>query len=476
MENAEKQSISAMFIPRADRKILLFASIVAIACISFGVVAALLLNFSTLLAIGTGIGIFFLLLFFRDPFLFLVFIIPFRMVLDFSGEFFKVSITESLSVSLSQVMGLFVFVVAILFFLTAKNIRSAARELFPLSIFFLWAVFSLVVSIAPWDTVRDIVRIFDVFALAFLAFVEVKSLSRFKRLLTVVLFSSIIPIIFGIFQYLSGSWYPNELVDLERIYGTFGHPNVFGLYLFAIMVSSFLFFRFFSNTANERIFSSSVGIVSFFLLFATLARVAWIAVFFFFLSVVFFKFRKLLLPVLMVPIFLFFVVPTIHDRIVEALTPSADSSVLWRINIWTDGLSKTLSENREIFGFGLNTFSAVVSDLHSEEFGSSEAHNDFVKFFVEGGIFGFLIFTFWMGWFVFRLFQMSTDLERNKQVREISFFLFLFLVSLILASLSDAVFKSTPIQWILWILLGSFFGMNSPKEGVVSSRNFIQKV
>ena len=383
-----------MLIPKADRKILLFSSIVAIACISFGMVVVLLLNFSTILAVGTGIGIFFLLLFFKDPFLFLILIIPFRMVLDFSGEFFKVPITESLSVSLSQVMGFFIFIVAILFFLTAKNIRSAARELFPLPIFFLWSVFSLIISIAPWDTVRDLVRIFDVFALAFLAFVEVKSPNHFKRLLTSVLFSSIIPIIFGIFQYLSGSWYPNELVDLERVYGTFGHPNVFGLYLFAIMVSSFLFFRFFSTSANERIFSSSIGIASFFLLFATLARVAWVAVFFFFFSTVLFKFRKLFLPVLMVPIFLFFVVPAIHDRIVEASTPSADSSVLWRINIWTDGLSKTFSENREVFGFGLNTFSAVVSDLHSEEFGSSEAHNDFVKFFVEGGIFGFLILIF----------------------------------------------------------------------------------
>ena len=158
----------------------------------------------------------------------------------------------------------------------------------------------------------------------------------------------------------------------------------------------------------------------------------------------------------------------------KALTPSADSSVLWRINIWTDGLSKTFSENREIFGFGLNAFSAVVSDLHSEEFGSSEAHNDFVKFFVEGGIFGFLIFTFLMGWFVFRLFQMSTDLRWNSQVREISFFLFLFLASLLLASLSDAVFKSTPIQWILWILLGSFFGMSVSKEGMLFFRNSLQ--
>ena len=86
----------------------------------------------------------------------------------------------------------------------------------------------------------------------------------------------------------------------------------------------------------------------------------------------------------------------------------------------------------------------------------------------------FLIFTFLMGWFVFRLFQMSTDLRWNSQVREISFFLFLFLASLLLASLSDAVFKSTPIQWILWILLGSFFGMSVSKEGMLFFRNSLQ--
>lgn len=458
------QHIFSLLVSQADRKSVSLAGIVAVASLSLGTIMALLLDFSLVLAIGVAAGIFFLIIFLKDPFLFLLLILPFRMMLDFSGEFFTVSISDTLSVSLSQAMGLFIFAIALLFFATTRHIQMVVRGLFPLWVFFGWAVFSLAVSVAPWETARDLVRVFDIFALASLAFLETQSQSRFKRLLASVLISSVVPIALGIFQYVTGSWYPNEFVDLERIYGTFGHPNVFGLYLFAVMVASFLFFRFFADTRHERMFSASIGAISLLLLFATLARVAWVAAFFFFLSVAFFKFRQWLIPILAVSILLFFTVPAVEDRIVEALTPSADSSVLWRINIWTDGLSRTFAEGREIFGFGLNTFSAVVSDLHSEEFGSSEAHNDFVKFFTEGGVVGLTAYLFWMGWFAFRLFQMLHDSKRSSRAREIALFLFLFFSSLLLASFSDAVFKSTPIQWILWILIGSFLGIEYSKK------------
>lgn len=466
------QHIFSLLVSQADRKSVSLAGIVAVASLSLGTIMALLLDFPLVLSIGVAVGIFFLVLFLKDPFLFLLLIIPFRMMLDFSGEFFTISLSDTLSVSLSQAMGLFIFAIVLLFVVRARNIQSAVRGLFPFWVFFGWAVFSLVVSVAPWETVRDLVRVFDIFALASLAFLETKSPSRFKRVLAATLFSAIIPIAFGMFQYVTGSWYPNEFVDLERIYGTFGHPNIFGLFLFASMVASFLFSRFLAETRNERIFSASIGAISCLLLFVTLARVAWVAAFFFFLSVAFFKFRQWFIPILAVSILLFFTVPAVEDRIVEALTPSADSSVLWRINIWTDGLSRTFVEGRELFGFGLNTFSVVVSDLHSEEFGSSEAHNDFVKFFTEGGFVGLFVYLFWMGWFIFRLFRMSRDTERGSPSKEIAFFLFLFLVSLLLASLSDAVFKSTPIQWILWILIGSFLGIEYSKK----ETSFIRKI
>lgn len=433
---------------------------------SFGVIFSLFLGVSPAAGIGIGVFVFFTGIFLKNSFLFLLFIIPFRMMLDYFGDVFSVQIFETLFLSLSQLIGLLVFVIGVLFFLLRARSKPVFREFLPFWIFFIWGVCSLTFSIAPGETIRDLLRVFDILALASMAFCFTKTRDDFRRILLALLASAFIPLLFGLWQWVTGNVFTKDLfVDLSRVYGTFGHPNVFGLYLFCIIVLAFLFYRIFARTAWEKIFVSGIGAVSFVVIFPTLSRVSWAILFLFFLIVGIVRFRKMVFPVVFIFAFLFFAVPAIQDRIVDIFQVSADSSVLWRINIWRDGIHQVFSEGRFLYGFGLDTFPTVITSLHTKEFGSADAHNDPVKFFVEGGILGFFVYVFWMGWFFVRLFLLFLDAQkRSKKDAEIYFMYFIFFLCIGAASLSDAVFKSTPLQWTLWISIGALLGFTVNKK------------
>lgn len=453
------------FLSLSDRKSILTSFVIGVAIASFGTVFSILLGVSTFFPVGIATLTFFFRIFVKDPLLFLLLIIPFRMALDFFGD--AVTIGGSFgSFSLSQTIGVFMFTIGITFFLRRGRFLESVREFFPFLILLAWGTLSLFVSVNVSETAKDILRVFDIFVLASMSFVLTRSRNDARRILLSILLSSVIPLAFGVWQFATGDGYPEEFVRIERIYGTFGHPNVFGMYLFSIVVSAIVFLRVFSEKTKEKLLASGILLACLVALLPTLARVAWVITFVFFALLAVFRFRKWILPLMLIPAMLVIFVGPVRNRVSDALTPSADSSVLWRMNIWNDAYGQTVSSGRVFLGFGLNTFSTLISGLHSEEFGSAEAHNDFVKFFVEGGIIGLSIYLFWLGWFALRLFRISHDSGSESRLREFSFLLLLFLVSLALASFSDAVFKSTPIQWIFWILVGVALGMERNRRNI----------
>lgn len=461
------KELQALFFSERERLDIFQSLLVAFAVGSFGVVVSLFMGSSIVLGIGLGGTLFFLLLFFKNPFVFLLLIIPIRMMLDYFGEIFSVQLSDGFFLSLSQLIGLLVLIIGFLFFLFRARSKSVFLEFLPFWILFAWGVGSLAFSIAPGETFRDLLRLFDILALASMAFYFTKTQVELKRILTAILVSAVVPLLFGLWQWVTGNVFTKDLfVDLSRVYGTFGHPNVFGLYLFCIIIIAFLFYRVFAQTIWEKVFALGIGSSSFVIIFPTLSRVSWAILFLFFLIIGIIRFRRMVFPIIVVFLFLFFAVPMIQDRIVDIFQVSADSSVSWRINIWRDGIFQVFAENRILYGFGLDTFPTVISNLHTKEFGSADAHNDPVKFFVEGGVLGLLVYSVWMGWFFVRLLLLFFSSRKNEEKAELYLIYFVLFLCIGVASLSDAVFKSTPLQWILWISIGSLLGfvVNKRKE------------
>lgn len=448
-------------------EIFLFFSLVSISVVIlfFGNIFSFFWDDAIKMFLGLIFFVFFGGLLWKSPIIFLTCIIPFRVILDYFGETILFQIGES-SFNYSRVFGIGIFILCGIFFALNRQFIKFTRIFWPFWILFFWGMISYFYSIEPYSTVKELLRIFYIFALATIAYGLSLNTENIKKLITGVIFSAVIPLIFGIEQFFSGNGYVGEYDSLNRVYGTFGHPNVFGTYLFIIIAVIFIYIRFYAKNLLETTLLWCIGICSFLIMLATYSRVSWVMFLVFFLISSLLFYRKLFLAIITGSIFLFLLFPSIQSRINDIFIPSSDSSILWRFQIWQDAISQVFLSKKELFGFGLDTFSSVISSLHTRQFGSANAHNDFVKFFVEGGIVGFSCYIFFMGWFLFDFLRKYLEKSRDKNQRELFLVFGILFFCIFLASFSDMIFWNTPLNLVFWILAGAFLGMYSEKNNL----------
>jgi O-antigen ligase len=109
----------------------------------------------------------------------------------------------------------------------------------------------------------------------------------------------------------------------------------------------------------------------------------------------------------------------------------------------------------------MNTFPLVSESIRGIRLGSNDSHNDFVKFFVEGGIIGltvFLLSLLLIGRALFLAIHTGQGAMRSAFV--LTGILFLVLE---VAALSDNVFKNTPVQWLFFITASILFALQRKK-------------
>jgi O-antigen ligase len=324
----------------------------------------------------------------------------------------------------------------------------------------IWGFFSLIFSFSPFDTLRELLRIFDTIFLALLGFIAVDTKERFSFLLKSILVSSIIPCIVGIYQYVNGIGFSDDAVSIPRIYGTFSHPNIFSLYLFILIVVILLLFVLKKKHSPFSTFLLfCIGGFFLAMLLLTYTRVAWVILFAFFFLLALARFRALLIPLIILPTLMYVFILPIRERVDSVFHNDPGSSVVWRQAMWKFTIQKTLSEGKEIAGYGLNTFPLISGQIPDPTIGSNEAHNDFVKFFVEGGLVGLAVYLLSLFTLSFAIFRRLW--QTRAQSKELPHLVFLILgalwIALVFASLSDNIFKNTPVQWIFWVLLGASF-------------------
>jgi O-antigen ligase len=392
-----------------------------------------------------------------QPLLFLATLITIRMSLDYSSGYIQLTLFEH-SVSLSQLLGLGIAILGGLFLLRQWRSLRHYPFLLPYGLLILWGIGTLTYSIAPVTSLQETLRIFDLFIIGFMTYVTVKRYRDYRFLLMAIFVSSILPILFGIYQFIFGIGLSDENVSATRIFGTFSHPNVFSLYLFVVAAVAGMYFLVYARQDRARLLSGLYLGLVLVTLFLTYARIAWISLFVFACFVAIWRYRFLLLPLVLLPLVLITFVPAVHERVTEALHPTPDSSIVWRQNLWHDMLLKTNLEDRMLLGSGIDTFRVSAEALRGERFGSNESHNDFVKFYVDGGVVGLTVFVLALLAFIFPVLRVRR-LTPSHSLRNMATLIALLMVTLVVASLSDNVFKNTPVQWILAIVTGGFLAL-----------------
>ena len=206
---------------------------------------------------------------------------------------------------------------------------------------------------------------------------------------------------------------------------------------------------------NKKILIIFIGI-STFLLFFTYTRSALACLVFFILIFGFLKYRKMLLIGALLFLTTYFLSDIFRERIWDLISLDPYGSIVWRFRLWMDVLPLSLWQ--PWLGYGLGAFEKLIEFYRGFSLGSLEAHNDYLKIFVENGILGLTTY-FWL--IIALLFKLFKILRKNiNQEKIFSLGILVICISLFMASFFDNILRTTALQWNLWILLGSWFKIN----------------
>ncbi|MFH0907092.1 MAG: O-antigen ligase family protein [bacterium] len=391
----------------------------------------------------------------KTLFYFILGLILLRPSLDIFSQY-EFRIHQSLPyININTIIGGFVFWIGLI--VISKNIKriSSIPLFYPISLFLGLCFASIFYSLNVFESIKEFIRISSIFLLYFLAYISVKEKKDWFLLLKIVLISYILPGALAIIQLIFNLGLPDDFAGFSRIYGTFAHPNPFSFYTFFIL-GLVICMALIKKEQLNYLFSKNpyilFGFGLTFLLLATYSRSALACLFIFLLFFGVFRYRKLLLLGLAVFLGMYLFSDVFQQRILELITLDPYGSIIWRLRFWKDMLP--ISFWQPWFGYGLGAFNSLAEFYRGFEWGSLDAHNDYLKIFVENGITG-LITYFWLiiGLMVYliKIFKQSVGQDKIFALGLLAISLSLFI-----ASFFDNVLRTTALQWNLWILLAGW--------------------
>jgi O-antigen ligase len=323
-------------------------------------------------------------------------------------------------------------------------------------------------SLYPLASINELVRVLSFLLMYITGYIVIKSKKDLLYIITLFITSSTIPAIVGYIQLFNGAGlYTNPGFE-NRIAGTFGHPNVLGYFL--LIIIALMVYIFFENSIKQPLYKVifvGYGILLAILLIATYTRGAWIGLALLLIGVSLIRYTKktLIMGSIITPIIVIGVagyiwveqnswynltpledVPVIA-RVVGLFNGDPSDSIIWRQVMWADMYNKGLS--RPWTGFGTGTIETIVEEVRGVSLGALEAHNDYIKIFVEMGVVGLVVYILFIIGIVYSL------LIRIQSRKDTLLLIMTFLVfAIYLSSIWDNLLRQTAVMWIFFGLLG----------------------
>ncbi|MBK5252523.1 MAG: O-antigen ligase family protein [Peptostreptococcaceae bacterium] len=225
--------------------------------------------------------------------------------------------------------------------------------------------------------------------------------SEVRTLLLLMLFSSIVPILYGYYQSgtLAGNqdlWIDKSInPDLEaRIYSVFTNPNIYGEYL----VNTF--FIALGLLATNKKKTGKILLALFCLaityqIILTYSRGAWItyvAGLGLFLLAYNWKFIAAFIPLGIGA--LAFSPVVVKQRIGSIINGFQDSSFYYRVEIWKNAIEMIKVYGLTGLGYGYQSFHQYYAHYKTPGYNATHSHNVFLQVWLESGIVGFLLFIY----------------------------------------------------------------------------------
>lgn len=394
----------------------------------------------------------------QNPYIgFFIFFIIIRTSLDYFGDF-QVFNIDSYNISVNLASLLAILFIGVYTPVVIKNRRFFKRKhILLFLILILWLAATTFFSFSKIDSIKEVLRLIDIFIAFFVGYVFFDNLNKFKILILGILISSIMPELIGYYQLASGHFYVPQINDTDfganRIQGTFGHPNPFSFYLYFAIVLSIISYKSKSlfNSLRIKKYTMFVGIVSLILIIFTFTRNTWAALMLFLAAYIFLYNKRALLMLFITSLASYILIPSIQERILDIFS-NPFNSLIWRLNLWYDMFVIALT--KPLFGWGVGTFPDVTEYFRGINLGSLEAHNDYLKMFLESGIVGLALFLILIGFMFYLLIKYYIGVK-NQDFKNILLLSGVFFISIFIVSFSDNVLRVTAFQIVFWAYFGS---------------------
>ena len=323
-----------------------------------------------------------------------------------------------------------------------------------------WVPFLLVTLIAsfyspvPVDAFRKFLTYVSYMAMFVLPFVLIRTERDVLYFFRIVVYSSVAPVAYGLFQLTSGhDWYQDT-----RIASTFSHPNIFAFYILTTIgtILSLLLSRRFSLAKNTRRLFVYYLIPLLVMLVATKCRSAWLGCIILFTVYGIIADKRVLILTMALPLCAL-LIPAVRDRLIDLTTGNQYvgwvqdvNAFAWRKLLWQKAASYIA--NRPLFGYGLYSFpyySPTFFPLETER--GVDAHNVYIQLLFETGVVGLLSYLLIFGrklQFILRFWQVDRPgLAMSATM----------VVVYLITCYSDNLLEYVSYGWCYWFTFGIVF-------------------
>jgi O-antigen ligase len=315
------------------------------------------------------------------------------------------------------------------------------------------------------DAIRKFLTYVSYMAMFILPFVMVKTKKTTEQFFKLIILSSVLPVIYGLFQTVTGlDWYQDN-----RIESTFTHPNIFAFYLLTIIATILCLLA--TNrvqlSRNARRLLSLYLLPLLFLLVMTKTRSAWVACLFVFVVYGIVQDKRVLVAMLALPV-LALAVPDIRDRL-TALTSGNQyvgwvqhvNPYAWRKILWTKAFPMILQ--RPLFGHGLYSFPYYSPTFFPlEKTRGVDAHNVYIQLLFETGVAGLAAYL-WIFWRKFLWLRRYWAFDKRGLTMAAA-----MMGAYLITCYSDNLLEYVSYGWCYWFTAGLIFADLSQYRVLVS--------
>ncbi len=357
-------------------------------------------------------------------------------------------------------VSLFLIVLTGFYMLTSPNsLRGFSQPIVKMYLVFI--AISACSYFFPQDKVtisKTLINYVAILSITLLTFLLSKTEKETRVIIRSIVLSPMLCLSLGIFT--------NKRSVDGRFAATFAHPNILAFYLLIIIGCLLLNIE---SYKREKKFST-IKKFYFLILVTALAftqtRSGWGA-FVVMLGIysLFFN-RKFILPGIIMLLVLL-CVPFVKEHIAnifhshgKLIQVNEQSSLGWRFEKWS--YLWTPITKKPLTGYGIG----AATEYGKDKLG---AHNDYLRFLIESGIFGLISYFLPFWYMLYRAIKDRKGLNEQSITYRLAQFFIIFIPAFLVMSITENLGNYVIIQWYIWALFGIYFGLISARSEHISN-------